>query len=251
VSSVTARFYATAAAASGERIRLPDDEAVHLVRVLRLGRGDVVRVFNGRGAMFEAVVAEVGRDGVVLVLGAPCAAAPEPRVPVTLAVAVLRGDRMDEVVRDAAMIGAAAIQPFVTARTETSLAALARTRRVARWQRVAIASVKQCGRAVVPPVHDPCDLAGLLERIADGRLQGPAILLVEPGAGSGRRVGDLAGTPPPAATLVIGPEGGWAPQELARAMACCEAVTLGHRTLRADATPLVALSALFTHWREF
>ena len=71
----------------------------------------------------------------------------------TLVASVLKGDKMDDVVRDAVMLGVAAIQPVVSERSETSMAAMARSGRVARWQRIAVSSAKQCGRAVVPPIH--------------------------------------------------------------------------------------------------
>ena len=116
-----ARFFAPAAGVPGDRILLPVDEAEHLTRVLRLSSGDRVRVFNGRGAEFEAVVDAADREGVRLTIGAPCVPAPEPRVAITLAQAVLKGDKMDDVVRDAVMMGVAAIHPIVTARSEISL----------------------------------------------------------------------------------------------------------------------------------
>src|SRR6185295_5481908 len=113
-----ARFFAPAAHATGDRILLPGDEAEHLTRVLRLSTGATVCVFNGRGAEFEAIVETIDREGVRVHVGAPSTPAPEPRIAITLAQAVLKGDKMDDVVRDAVMLGVAAIQPLVTARSE-------------------------------------------------------------------------------------------------------------------------------------
>jgi 16S rRNA (uracil1498-N3)-methyltransferase len=64
-------------------------------------------------------------------------------------------------------------------------------------------------------------------------------------------VRELGATPPSQAMLIIGPEGGWTPDEIDQASVACQFVTLGGRTLRADAMPVVALSALFTLWGEF
>ena len=95
---------------------MPRDEAEHLTRVLRLGVGDTVAVFDGRGHEFLARVVERARAATSRV--ADCCRAssppPEPAVALTLAQAVLKGDKMDDVVRDAVMLGAAAIQPIVT-----------------------------------------------------------------------------------------------------------------------------------------
>lgn len=250
---MTARFHAPDALTPGTSVRLSADESHHLSRVLRLRPGDAVQVFNGRGGAFDAVVTEVGRGAATVHLGALRAAAPEPRVHVTLAAAVLKGEGMDAVVRDAVMLGAAAIQPVVTARAEIGLTALARSRRRERWMRIAVASVKQCGRAVLPPVLEPCDFESLVARITDGRLPQPGLLLVEPAAHQGRALplhALAAPGPPAAATLVVGPEGGWTPGELAQAAGACQFVALGGRTLRADAVPVVALSALFAIWGE-
>jgi len=123
---VTARFFVPGACAAGDLVALPDEEAEHLARVLRLKPGDRVRVFNGTGAEFDATLAEVTRVGARVRLDTPAAAAPEPRVAITLVQAVLKGDKMDDVIRDAVMLGVAAVQPIVTRRTETTVAALVR-----------------------------------------------------------------------------------------------------------------------------
>jgi 16S rRNA (uracil1498-N3)-methyltransferase len=219
--------------------------------VLRLTAGDRVRVFNGRGAEFEAIVDAVNREGVRLQVGAPCAAAPEPRVAITLAQAVLKGDKMDDVVRDAVMIGAAAIQPLVTARTEISIASLTSGRKRERWARIAVSSAKQCGRAVVPPILEPASFSTYAQPTSDTTASATVLVLVEPGVSSGTPLGDLDTEMPSRATLLVGPEGGWTPEEVAAASALGPLVTLGKRTLRADAMALVALAALFARWREF
>jgi len=243
------RFYAPAANATGDRIVLPVDEAEHLTRVLRLTTGKPIRAFNGRGAEFDALVSAIDRDGVHVQIGDRVAAAPEPRVAVTLAQAVLKGDKMDDVVRDAVMIGVAAIQPIVTERTEVSMATLARSRRRERWERIAISSAKQCGRAIVPPILEPTLFP--LNDAAGVTVPSPVLVLVEPGASSGMALSELDLSVPQQATLVVGPEGGWTPEEVQAMTKVGPLVMLGGRTLRADAMALVALAALFTRWREF
>ena len=212
--------------------------------MLRLSIGDRVRVFNGRGAEYEAVVDATDREGVRLTIGPPCPPAPEPRVAVTLAQAILKGDKMDEVVRDAVMIGVAAIQPLVTARTEITLPALNRSRRRERWERIAVSSAKQCGRAVVPPILEPQPFAAI-------SVPPPVFVLAEPGVRSGMPLRDIRIDVPDQATLLVGPEGGWTAEEVQAAAALGILVTLGERTLRADAMALVALAAVFARWREF
>ena len=218
--------------------------------MLRLSSGDHVRVFNGRGAEFEAVVDTADREGVRLTIGAPCMPAPEPRVAITLAQAVLKGDKMDDVVRDAVMMGVAAIHPIVTARSEISLASLTRGRRRERWERIAVSSAKQCGRAVVPSIAELSQFNGRGGG-SGADLPAPVFILVEPNTSAGVALGDLEPTIPGHATLVVGPEGGWTAEELQIAASLGTLVTLGRRTLRADAMALVALSAMFARWGEF
>jgi 16S rRNA (uracil1498-N3)-methyltransferase len=249
---MNARFYAPDAQAPGQLVALPDDEAQHLTRVLRLGAGDAIHVFNGRGAEFEARVERAVRAGVEVRVGDARTPAPEPRVAITLVQAVLKGDKMDDVVRDAVMIGVASIQPVITARTEMAIEALRRGHRRTRWQRVAVASAKQCGRAVVPEVREPVAADDLPQMLMDTRLPGPGFLLVEPGAGAeAMAISELDRTPPREASIVIGPEGGWAQDEVVGAAGPCRPLTLGGRTIRADAMALVPIAALFARWEEF
>ena len=245
-----ARFYAPDAQAPGDLVPLPRDEAEHLARVLRLGTGDRVRVFNGRGLEFISVVEQVGRSAVLVRLEAPSAPAPEPTVAITLVQAVLKGDKMDAVVRDAVMLGAAAVVPIVTTRTEVSLAALARGHRVERWQRVAVSSAKQCGRAVVPVVREPCTFDAVPTAIGK-TIPGPGLMLVEPGASTETMaLGDIDLARPAEASLLVGPEGGWTAEEITAARAVCRLISVGRRTLRADSMAVIGLTAAFTLWKE-
>jgi len=244
------RFYAPEASATGELISLPAEEVEHLSRVLRLRVGAAVQVFDGRGREFEAVVESLTKTDARLSVGSAVASAPELPIALTLAQAVLKGDKMDDIVRDAVMLGAVAIQPLLTSRAEVSAAALERGRRRERWQRIAIASVKQCDRAVVPTVHEPRSVDDLLQTSRDGSPAAPILMLVEPGAAPQVvPVRDLEAGAPPRVTLLIGPEGGWSPQEITAAAPVCQMVTMGGITFRADAAPSIAIAALLAHWR--
>lgn len=248
------RFFAPALDPGDDTVVLPREEAEHLTRVLRLSVGDTVNVFNGRGLEFLARVIGAARREATLQLLSRVEAAAESPVAITLAQAVLKGDKMDDVVRDAVMLGAAAIQPIVTWRTETTVAALIRGSRVDRWRRVALASVKQSGRAVLPEIRTPLMLGDWLGEPRPAM----TLMLVEPRI---RQTPDapehavdslavLRGQPVPAdAAILVGPEGGWTAAE--RDMAKDRGIrlaTLGPRTLRADAVPIAALSVLQFLW---
>ena len=241
------RFFAPALDPGDETTVLPRDEAEHLTRVLRLSVGDTVSVFDGRGREFLARVIGASRREVRLQLLSRVEAAAESSVALTLAQAVLKTDRMDDVVRDASMLGVAAIQPLVTKRTETTIAALLRGARPERWRRVALAAVKQCRRAVLPDIRTPLTLESYLEEPQPAL----TLMLVEPAAGVvADSLAGLRGLPtPPDAAVLIGPEGGWIESEWTSAMGRgARLVTLGHRTLRADAVPVAVVSILQFLW---
>ena len=157
---------------------------------------------------------------------------------------------MDAVIRDAVMMGVAAILPVVTARTEISVAALTRGRRRERWERIAVSSAKQCGRAVVPSIAEPAQFDPTSRSPKTG-FRRPCSCWSNPTWPAGVPLGALDATAIPArATLVVGPEGGWTADEVQAASAIGTLITLGRRTLRADAMALVALAALFAKYGE-
>ena len=167
---------------------------------------------------------------------------------IALAQAVLKGDKIDDVIRDAVMLGVAGIRPLVTERADVPAAAFRQGGRVDRWRRVAISSVKQCGRAVVPDIESPASLA---ECLAADRSD-VRVLLAEPSASAGGGLDTLRRLPAvSSALMLIGPEGGWTAAEVAVAIqAGSVPITLGPRTLRADAAPLVALALLLHVWGD-
>lgn len=234
-----------AASASGDLL-LGHDEARHLTRVLRLGTGAEVRLFDGAGREWRATIRTAGRDGVRVSLEEELTPVPEPPVAMTLAIGLLKGAQMDSVVRDATALGVAAIVPLETAHVAVGGAGRRSAAATARWRRVAVASAKQCGRAVVPEVRAVESLEGVLG--AARRQAVPVISCVEPSAGV--QNGSLAAMDAPAAaTVCIGPEGGWSNDELDLLRAGgAVMVSIGPRTLRAETVPVVVLSALWARW---
>jgi len=244
------RFHAPRIDPDNPLVELPPDEAEHLVTVLRLRAGDSVRVFDGQGHEFLARIESTGRRAARVRLLEPLEATRELSVRITLAPVVLKGEKVDPVIRDATMLGVARLQPIVSARSEVSTSAVRRSHRVDRWRRIALSSAKQCGRAFVPTVEPPLDLEAFIETdTAELKL-----ILMEPAgaASSEESLASLEARPAPAtSSLLIGPEGGWTVGEIAQA---CQhgflPLTLGTLTLRADAAPLVALSVLLFAWGE-
>ena len=243
------RFFAPDLNPGDDTVLLPRGEAEHLTRVLRIGVGDTVSVFDGRGHEFLARVIGARHHKVHVQIVSRVEPVAEWNVSMTLAQAVLKGDKMDDVVRDAVMLGASAIQPLVTTRSETTVAGLLKGARVERWRRVVLASAKQSGRAVLPEVRTPLTIENYLEEPA------PVLrmMLVEPSADEDPEpLAVLRTIPVPGDVgVMVGPEGGWSVEErgLARKNGV-RLMTLGPRTLRADAVGLSALSILQFLWES-
>ena len=227
----------------GRDLQLPSDEAEHLSRVLRLKTGDTITIFDGKGGEASAKIVSISGGTVTVRAGTPSQPPPEPKIVLTLAQALLKSDKMDDVLRDAAMLGVAAIQPFMSVRTDVPKAALRTGVRKQRWARTVLSSVKQSGRAVVPPVYDVVDFRELLRR---GGFK-TRLMLVEPSAAASSPVPltelrNLDSRPPSSTLIIVGPEGGWDPAEIASAASAgITLVTMGRRTLRADAAAAVVI----------
>jgi 16S rRNA (uracil1498-N3)-methyltransferase len=237
----TPRVYVPAAE-QGAECQLSADEAAHLTRVLRLGAGDPLRVFDGAGAEFEAEIVESARQAVRVRVGNPAASAQEPAVRLVAAPALIKGDGFDEIVRDAVMMGAAAVRPVVTERTVVK----PRASMADRWRRVALAATKQSGRAVLASVDEPASLDQILAADASAL----RIAFVEPTADV--LVSDpLSIAPPVSALALIGPEGGWSPPELQmleeRAVVFAR---IGGRTITAERATIAALAVLIAAWER-
>jgi 16S rRNA (uracil1498-N3)-methyltransferase len=239
------RFFVPDATPSGTPLALPEDEAHHALHVLRLREGAEVGVFDGRGHEWIARVVTAGkRTGVTVELAGAVEPVAEPPVQVTLAIGLLKGDQMDAVVRDATMLGVTAMVPISTEHVVVP----ARVRgagAVERWQRVAVASAKQCGRAVVPTVEPIESVTSVLER----KDAGARLMCVEPRQTRARAIAVDSRARPERALVLIGPEGGWSAAEIMIAEGTgATLVHLGPRTLRAETAPTVMLSALWTVW---
>jgi len=244
---VRPRFHVPGVDSAAERVELPEDEAEHLVRVLRLGVGDEVEIFDGVGTLWRAEVVQADKKSASVRRIEELEPARELDIRLTLVISVLKGDKNDDVVRDAVMLGVTGIKPVIAERSEISMSAMARSSRIARWQRIAVASAKQCGRAVVPPVHDAMPLDWYWNEKADGT----RVMCVEPSAALGEVLPVHAVSKSAAVDLIVGPEGGWAVAEVAAAHDCgAILMSLGGRTLRADAVPIIAMAALLTSWGE-
>lgn len=242
------RFYAPPENFSDDRSRvtLDDEESRHLRDVLRLRTGDEVYVFDGRGAEFHGEVDQLPRRGIVdlRLRGAVEPARPESPLELTLALALLKGEKFDLVVQKATELGASQILPVATKRADVRLRderdATQFGKRQSRLERLALEAAKQSGRARVPAISAPITLAQL---IAAESSEGSKFMFAERNGGG---LETIAGDErPPRVIALVGPEGGWEDEEIEEARRGGWAiVTLGGRTLRAETAAITVVVLL-------
>jgi 16S rRNA (uracil1498-N3)-methyltransferase len=230
------RFFAPPSAFNFAKhtVTLTADEARHLREVLRLQPGDEVSVFDGEGKEYRARVIQARRESAALELVEEIATArPESPLQITLAVALLKGEKFDLVVQKATELGVNKIVPLITRYADIKLRDESDAgKRVARWQRIALEAAKQSGRAVVPEVNLPVVFASLIA--------GNCLLFSERGGHGLKQIENPI-------TAIIGSEGGWSDEELDQARAAgAQIITLGGRIMRAE-TAAITAAALLQH----
>jgi len=221
----------------GAEATLSVAESRHALRVLRLQAGDTLRLIDAAGRQAQAV-ALGARGGCLRVRVGPADACPgEAHLAGRLALPLIRSAaRLDWAIEKATELGAAAFEVY---RADRSLKGVARDGegRNKRWERVALAAMKQSGRALAPPVRVHADLDALLEALPT------TPLLAGDVRGQRRPPGDWLAREPGERLLLVGPEGGWSEREdnlLAERGAA--RLSLGPRRLRVE-TAAVALCA--------
>ncbi len=227
--------------APASRVTLRGAAANHVRQVLRLGPGDEIIAFDGRGGEYEARIDGLGKDAVLVTIGEHRLIERESPLAVTLAQGVSRGERMDLVVQKATELGVRRIVPVLTERTVVRLDAKQAAAKRRHWHGVAIAACEQCGRNIVPEIATPLTLAAFLSSLGPGALR----VILSPSGGL--RVRDLkaSGT---ALTMLIGPEGGLSePEQQAAVDAGFRALNLGPRVLRTETAAIAAIAALQQH----
>lgn len=243
------RFYAPPTAFDNKQasVTLITDEARHLREVLRLKPGDEVYVFNGEGKEFLSRIEESRRDTARLqVIREVEPARPESELQLTLALALLKGEKFDLVVQKATELGVTQIVPVITKHADIRLRDESdAAKRVNRWQRISMEAAKQSGRAVVPKVAGVITFTSLIET-ADDKPSNCLMFSERDGQSLLQTKEDIAADTKQI-TALVGSEGGWSDEEIALARAAgWTIVTLGGRTLRAE-TAAIAVVALLQH----
>lgn len=244
---MTRRFFAPPANFQASKIILEADETKHLRDVLRLREGAKVNVFDGAGREFSAVAEKIGKHETILSSVKEIQpSAPESALDLTLAVALLKGEKFDLVVQKAGELGVTKIIPLQTKRADVRIKDVRdQQKKLERWRRIALESAKQSGRAKLMRVDAP-----VLFEIFVLERKIPAILFSERGGQSFEEF-ISENSAEKKMTAVTGAEGGWENSEIELARQNnFSVVTLGGRILRAETAAVVVVALLQNHFGD-
>lgn len=232
-------------ATTGEQMVITGDEAHHAVRVKRLEVGDALRLCDGAGRWCSAKIDAVRKSGKgdweVSLAVQSCELAPRGTPAIIVCASAPKGDRLEEMVDGLSQVGAHTWRPLISARTIVE----PRDGKLARLERVTIESLKQCGRAWKLAIGASITLDEVLAM----RTTGTARIVLADVSGAPSLAVPLPDHEP--THLLIGPEGGWTPQELAAARSAgAEVVSIGIHTMRTETAAVVAAAMLVSQSRQ-
>ena len=231
------KFFMDKSAFGGSQAVLRGEDQAHL-KVLRLRVSDIVTLCDGEGTDYEARIVEMNKDGAVceILSSGPCLA--EPKTFVTLFQCMPKASKLDAVVQKATELGVGRVVPVISGRC----VAAAPDKKLARYQKIALEAAKQCGRGRVPEVAAPVSFSAALEQMTQMDL---AVMPYEQEPEG--KIGNLPFSGAKTIGLMVGPEGGFEPEEARAAQtAGVSLITLGKRIMRTETCP-VAVLALIMH----
>jgi 16S rRNA (uracil1498-N3)-methyltransferase len=234
------RFFSPPEQISQGRVDLGPEETRHLRDVLRLRVGDDASVFDGLGREYLCTIEEVSRKAALLkIVRETPPPSPESPLEITVAAAILPGEKFEITVQKAVELGVCRLQPLYSIRCEVKPGGS--SRRMERWQKIGVESAKQSGRARLMEIVEPVGLEEFLKTA--GSAEGVSKVFFSERDGSNFTAID----PAPKMIAVFGPKGGWDDSELEAAKAGGFAViTFGGRIMRAE-TAAIAMTAILQH----
>jgi 16S rRNA (uracil1498-N3)-methyltransferase len=226
----------------GERVVLPRAEAHYVTRVLRLRVGDEIKAFDGARCEYDLRLTDVSRQTVTGQVVRVWAAPTVSYTPLVLGQAVPKGPKMDLIVAKCSELGLTALVPLYTEHTVTRYISKRDAEKLGRWQRIAEAAAKQCGRQTLLEIRHPMTLSQFCADYQTAPLK--LICWTKESKQSLRHIVEQWNGQHPVVVLV-GPEGGWSEQEVAVAQAHGFLTAhLGPLTLRTETAAIVVTSLM-------
>jgi 16S rRNA (uracil1498-N3)-methyltransferase len=243
-----ARFFLPRQQIQAHRATISGAEFNHLRRVLRLRPQDRVVVFDDAGCEHEGIIRSLSEDCGEIEIIRSYRVDNESALKTTLALGLTKGEKIDWVIEKATELGVHTVVPFVSSYTVPKLNERKMAHRSERWQKIALSAAKQCGRVRIPQILALTEFRDLLEAVSRDALR---LLFWEKECEQGLSKLKETRSSFGEVVVMIGPEGGFSPQEAALAVEhSFEPVRLGPRILRAETAALAALSAVQLLWGD-
>jgi 16S rRNA (uracil1498-N3)-methyltransferase len=229
------RIYHPHTVQSQQSIHLEKAAAHHVGRVLRARVGDRLCLFNGKGAEYAGVIANIDKHNVTVLIEKSLDVHTESPFAIHLGQALLLREKMDWVIQKAVELGVASITPIITARSQPPLSEERYLKRKEHWQNIIIHACEQCGRATLPTLYPP--------RVFSDWVPERGGILCDPF--TPEALEEITLPDPATTTLLIGSEGGFTPEEMRFARQCdWQTVQLGSRILRTETATIAMLAIL-------
>lgn len=236
------RFFVPEDAIHQDTVVFPPELAHQIRSVLRMAPGQPVIVLDNAGWEYELRLTRVERGGAEGQILARRPAPVEPAVPVTLYQSLIKRDRFEWLLQKGTEVGVSRFVPMISRHTVLPKADRVTPNREARWQRIITEAAEQCRRGRLPQLASPITMNEAVDQLPQGQL---ALIPWEGAAGTGIRAALQAAGRPDHIALFIGPEGGFAQDEVAYArQRGVHPVTLGPRILRAETAAVVAAALI-------
>ncbi len=231
-------------------LRIYGDDLKHLRKVLRLGPGDSINVFDGTGKEFEAKLLSVDKTCALAEITASFQTEAEPEINLTLFQGLLKGEKMDLIIQKGVELGVRSIIPVITDRTVVQVDNNKSEKKALRWSKIAREASKQCRRAMVPHISEPISFD---EAISESKRYEAALLLYENESKKClketlkcyiiNKIKEIA--------LFVGPEGGFTPHEIEKyTNSGFDVAGLGRRILRAETAAISVISIIMYEMGE-
>ncbi|NLQ24666.1 16S rRNA (uracil(1498)-N(3))-methyltransferase [Shewanella sp. S-1] len=231
------RIYQPQPLAINQQLNLDEDGAAHIGKVLRMGNGEHISLFNGDGNDYLAEIVDAGKKHVTVKLISCEANLSESPLNLHLGQVISRGDRMEFTIQKSVELGVNTITPLFSDRCGVKLNGERLEKKIQQWQKIVVSACEQSGRSQVPVVRPAMDLHDWCSEPTSALK-----LNLHPRAAHGINGLDLAHT---RVRLLIGPEGGLSAEEIAMTETYqFTDVLLGPRVLRTETASLTAITAL-------
>jgi len=243
------RFFVEKITPTTDSLSLTGKEARYISKVLRMRKGEVLTIMDGKGRLFESTIEDLNYKKVKVRINKSISSPPPSPIGISLAQALIKSNSMDYLIQKLTELGINSIQLFYSERTVIKLKPGHLRNKMDRWMEIMKSACRQCGKATLPTLNPPLPFEEIIENAPDKKTL--KILLWENEEKSDLKKVLRSMNPLPHILTVVGPEGGFTPNEINRAReADFHIISLGNRVLRTETAAVSLISIIQYEWGD-